>query len=538
MTVGAANRRLGAGGEAEVFEVEGRAGLAFKKYRVPSAARAAKLRVMLAAPPDGCEAGGHVAIAWPRELVVGAGGAVEGFLMPRIDLTATVPLFQVYNPASRQQIAPAFTWRYLMRTARNVAAIVDSLHRAGYVVGDINESNLLVNKRALAVLVDCDSMQVRDAASGAVHRGGVGKPEFTAPELQGVDLATVDRTVESDDFALAVLVFQLLLEGVHPFAGVWRGTGEPPDIPARMRDGLFPYRRGSRVAPPPHALAMDVLPPALRRLAWRCFTTGVRRPSARPTAAEWVAALEAADGSLRTCDRSAHHVFGDHLRRCPWCDRIDGGLPDPFPGPTGVSTLARRPPPWSVRARAAALAWAGAGVSWCWSALRHAIVAALSLVATRVRRTTATVRSAVVAASSATWRRVVRRVGPPLRAPVPLAVAAGALAATVPVVGLSAVVVAAAITSGRSSSLRRLRGRRLAAVGVPLAAALAAATLAPSVDPTVAFVASAAAFCVAISPHRGRMSTQNPRWLGVRWALAVASLALFVVHGPSWWPLP
>src|SRR5688500_8518034 len=198
---------------------------------------------MRAAPPDGCEAGGHVAIAWPRELVVGGGGVVEGFLMPRIDLTATVPLFQVYNPASRQQIAPAFTWRYLLRTARNVAAIVDSLHRAGYVIGDINESNLLVNKRALAVLVVCDSMQVRDAAGGAVHRGGVGKPEFTAPELQGVDLSSVGRTVASDDFALSVLVFQLLLEGVHPFAGVWRGSGEPPDIPARMRDGLFPYRR-------------------------------------------------------------------------------------------------------------------------------------------------------------------------------------------------------------------------------------------------------------------------------------------------------
>ena len=33
--------------------------------------------------------------------------------MPRIDLAQTVPLFQVYNPASRLQIAPAFTWRYL-----------------------------------------------------------------------------------------------------------------------------------------------------------------------------------------------------------------------------------------------------------------------------------------------------------------------------------------------------------------------------------------------------------------------------------------
>ncbi|HUP85445.1 MAG TPA: hypothetical protein VM143_07240 [Acidimicrobiales bacterium] len=373
MTVSAA-RRLGAGGEAEVYEVDGRPGLAFKKYRLPSSERAAKLRVMLASPPLDAKAGGHVAIAWPEELVVDGRGVVEGFLMPRIDLTATVPLFQVYNPASRHQIAPAFTWRYLLRTARNVAAIVDSLHRSGYVVGDINESNLLVNRRALAVLVDCDSMQVRDPATGAVHRGGVGKPEFTAPELQGIDLATVDRTVASDDFAVAVLVFQLLLEGVHPFAGVWRGRGEPPDIPARMRAGSFPYRRGARVAPPPHALTLDVLPPELRKLAWRAFTTGVRRPSGRPTSAEWVAALERADGSLQTCGRSPHHVFGAHLRRCPWCTRLDAGLPDPFPGPSGRSSLERRPPPRSVRLRAAAVAWTRAGAVWAARAVLAALV--------------------------------------------------------------------------------------------------------------------------------------------------------------------
>jgi DNA-binding helix-hairpin-helix protein with protein kinase domain len=402
-------RRLGAGGEAEVYEVAERPGLAYKRYRTMTPERLAKLRVMLASPPDGVDAGGHVAIAWPVELADG------GFLMPRIDLTRTVPLFQVYNPASRVQIAPGFTWRYLLRTARNVAAIVDSLHRAGYVVGDINESNLLVNTRALATLVDCDSMQVRDPATGVVHRGGVGKPEFTAPELQGQDLSTVDRTVESDDFAVAVLVFQLLCEGVHPFAGVWKGRGDPPDVPTRMRRGLFPYRRGTRVAPSPFALPLSTLPPELRRMAWRTFTTGVRRPSARPRAAEWVAALERAEASLRTCDRSSHHVFAAHLRRCPWCGRIDGGLPDPFPGPTGVSTLTRREPPRWVRARAAVAAW----------------------LAARARR-------------AAAW--VWARIGPPLRGWVPLALSLVATAALVPLATAAALLLAFRLGEGRLPS--------------------------------------------------------------------------------------
>ena len=491
MTVAAA-RRLGSGGEADVFEVEGRPRLAFKKYRVPSAARAAKLRVMLASPPEGAAAGGHVAIAWPEELVVGAGGVVEGFLMPRIDLTATVPLFQVYNPASRLQIAPAFTWRYLLRTARNVAAIVESLHRSGYVVGDINESNLLVNKRALAVLVDCDSMQVRDGATGTVHRGGVGKPEFTAPELQGLDLSSVDRTAASDDFALAVLVFQLLLEGVHPFAGVWRGRGEPPDIPARMRDGMFPYRRGARVAPPPHALALDVLPPTLRRLAWRCFTTGVRRPSARPSAAEWVAALEAADTTLRTCDRSPHHVFGAHLRRCPWCARHDGGFPDPFPGPTGVSSLERRPPPLSARLRSSVTASARRAAAWGVDAARRAVVAAFAFL-----------WSALRSGAAAVGRRLAAWLGPPLAGPVPAVLAAAALTALVPVVALTLLVVVGSLAVAPGP------GRRL----------------------TRPLTSIWRRMCTPVVLPPQKVG------LAMRWGVAVASAAVLGVHGPWWWPL-
>jgi DNA-binding helix-hairpin-helix protein with protein kinase domain len=404
-------RKLGSGGEADVFEVAGRPTLAYKRYRTATPERLAKLRVMVASPPDGIDAGGHVAIAWPTEVVPG------GFLMPRIDLASTVPLFQVYNPASRVQIAPGFSWRYLLRTARNVAAIVDSLHRAGYVIGDINESNLLVNKRALAVLVDCDSMQVRDPATGTVHRGGVGKPEFTAPELQGRDLSEVDRTPESDDFALAVLVFQLLAEGVHPFAGIWRGGGDPPDVPTRMRRGAFPYRRGSRVAPPPHALPLSVLPPEVRRLVRRAFTIGVRRPAARPTAADWVAALERAEGELATCDRSPDHVFAAHLgRRCPWCARIDAGLPDPFPGATGRSSLSPRPPSRAVRARRAVATWSA------------------SLARAAAARASGLVRGA----ARWTWSLA----SPPLRGLVPLLLALGLTLWTVPVPSAAALLAA------------------------------------------------------------------------------------------------
>ena len=345
-------RKVGAGGEADVFEVAERPGVVCKHYRAPTPERAAKLRVMVASPPSGTTAGGHVSIAWPTELVVD-GGNVSGFLMPRIDVRNAIPVFQVYNPASRLQVAPGFTWRYLLRTARNIAAIVDSLHGAGYVVGDLNESNLLVDRRALVSLVDCDSMQVTDPATGEVHRSPVGKPEFLAPELHGHTLADIDRSEATDAFALAVLTCQLLLEGVHPFAGVWKGGGEPPDLGKRIRKGWMAHRRFSPVDPPPFAVGLNVLPVAVRRLARRGLSA---RGSRRPQAWEWVAALEAADARLRTCRRSPHHLYAAPRRRCPWCARIDAGLPDPFPGPSGASALTRRTRRFpSIRARIGAL---------------------------------------------------------------------------------------------------------------------------------------------------------------------------------------
>jgi DNA-binding helix-hairpin-helix protein with protein kinase domain len=354
-------RRVGSGGEAEVFEVAERPGMVCKRYRQPTRERAEKLQVMVASPPSGTTAGGHVSIAWPVELVVDRGD-VTGFLMPRIDAKRAIPVFQVYNPATRLQLAPGFTWRYLLRTARNVAAIVDSLHAAGYVVGDLNESNLLVDRRALVSLVDCDSMQVTDPLTGRVHPSPVGKPEFLAPELHGADLSRVERTPASDVFALTVLVCQLLMEGVHPYAGVWKGPADPPQMTTRIRRGWSALAPWSPVKPPPHAVPFGALPADVRRLVRRGLA---RRPSRRPAAWEWVAVLEEVDAGLRTCRRSPHHVFGGgwltgwlgvgvgaglgSRRRCPWCARIDRGLPDPFPGPSGASTLTRRPPPLPKR---------------------------------------------------------------------------------------------------------------------------------------------------------------------------------------------
>src|SRR5579885_2768207 len=205
---------IASGGEATIYAVPERPALVAKVYRKPIDERAAKLAAMIAAPPeDPMAALGHASIAWPSDRLLSPEGdrACLGFVMPRVDNARTI--FDFYNPARRLKHCPLFHYGYLMRTARNLAAAVHAIHQRGYVVGDLNESNILVNNQALVTLVDTDSFQVPD--NGRVHRCLVGKPECTPPEFQKRRFADFDRGPEQDAFALAVLIFQLLMQGMR-----------------------------------------------------------------------------------------------------------------------------------------------------------------------------------------------------------------------------------------------------------------------------------------------------------------------------------
>lgn len=327
--------RLGGGGEADVFEVIQEPDLVAKVYAKgkADAARAAKVAAMAAKrPEDPTEPLGHCSLAWPVESLHHDDGTFAGFVMPRIS-SGSHPILRLYNPRDRRTALPGFTWRYLLRTASNLASAVDALHHAGYVVGDLNESNLLVEPTALVTIVDCDSMQVPDGMGG-FFLCPVGKPEFTPPELQGADFAISSRTPESDAFSLAVLIFLVLMEGQHPFSGVWMGQGNPPAISEAIGNGDFAFGGLGNMAPARHALPFTVLPQELRSLFLRTFGEGLAAPDRRATPGDWHAALERAESSLSTCPLNGQHVFSSHLGSCPWCDRVKRGANDPFPSPS------------------------------------------------------------------------------------------------------------------------------------------------------------------------------------------------------------
>jgi DNA-binding helix-hairpin-helix protein with protein kinase domain len=394
------DRRVGGGGEAEVYQLRGRSKVLAKVYRAPpSPDYRTKLEWMMQHPPTLSRRTQHVAIAWPTGLLFDGTMDLVGFLMPGVD--AGLPLITAFNPRRRAKALPRFDRRLAFQAAHNLAQIVGDLHAAGYVVGDLNESNVLVTENARISLIDIDSFQVRIPTAGTVvtYRSLVGKPEYTPPELQGVNFRSVDRSDEHDRFALAVLIFQLLMEGNHPFSVQWRGTGDPPTLERAIREGMYPYAPTTHpIQVPPGAPGIETLDVATADLFRQCFVTGHTRPDARPTGHAWASALAAAEQSLAKCRKG--HRYASHLASCPYCHASQnrtrkrapsvpsevgarsGKAPPPFGGvapPAAASVLGkraapRRPSPSPSLARKAAPPDQKRMPTWLWLILGIAAI--------------------------------------------------------------------------------------------------------------------------------------------------------------------
>ncbi|MDJ1180224.1 hypothetical protein PJF56_15275 [Roseofilum sp. BLCC_M91] len=328
---------LGVGGEAKVYGLSEDLTRVAKVYHKLKPEYGPKLAAMVENPPNNPTASqNHLSFAWPEDLLLNQKQEVVGFLMPRI--SGMRPIIDLYNPKTRRTQWPWFEYSRLHRTARNLAGALKSLHERGYVIGDVNESNILVTETTLITLVDMDSIQVKHPQTQEVYRCPVGKPEFTPPELQGQSFGNLNRTPEQDCFGLAVLIFQLLMEGTHPFAGVYKLPGDPPAIAQRISEGYFPHgTRSVPLTPMPVSPPFTLLHPKLQVLFRRCFEEGFDNPHVRPDAKMWQLALQDAERDLITCSKNDQHRYGNHLDRCPWCDRtqrLNGR--DPFPSQGAV----------------------------------------------------------------------------------------------------------------------------------------------------------------------------------------------------------
>jgi DNA-binding helix-hairpin-helix protein with protein kinase domain len=298
------------GGEGAVFDVVGRPNLVAKLYSKPqNKERCDKLHAMAKL----CTPELLKIAAWPTAtLSNGNPAAVEGILMPRI--ADHKEIHHLYSVAQRKKDFPQADWGFLLHTARNRAIAFESVHGHGHIVGDVNQKNVMVSKKGIVALVDCDSFQVKEG--NRIYRCGVGVPEYTPPELHGRKFTDLDRNASHDLFGLAVMVFHLLMMGRHPFAGVPQINIDIP-IEKAIQDGLYAYARNpTKLKPPPHVPPLAMLDIRTRDLFERAF-----RSPQRPTATEWRDVLDASMKGLQRCKNDPKHSY-PVAGSCPWCQLI------------------------------------------------------------------------------------------------------------------------------------------------------------------------------------------------------------------------
>jgi DNA-binding helix-hairpin-helix protein with protein kinase domain len=214
--------------------------------------------------------------AWPQRLLLDPKTrTVLGFLMPRVD--GHREIHTLYGPADRKAAFPDASWSFLVRAARNLAAAFDAVHRHGHVIGDVNQGNVVVSRKATVRLIDC------------------------------------------------------LFMGRHPFAG--RHPDRVLSVEAAIREGLFAFgcearRRGWE--PPPFSLPLEEVTPPVAALFERAFGREAAAGGPRPTAAEWVHALDELEEQLVLCGDDPRHARVRGNGSCPWCRIENAGGPSFF----------------------------------------------------------------------------------------------------------------------------------------------------------------------------------------------------------------
>ncbi|GBR04359.1 helix-hairpin-helix domain-containing protein [Acetobacter oeni] len=312
-------QKLAQGGEGAVFTVEGRPDVVAKLYSsAPAPEKIAKLEAMTGA----ATAGLTERTAWPLEVLRRPGRGVDGFLMRRI--VNAHPAFTLTGPALRKRTFPDRDWGFLIGAARSASSAFDAVHSAGHVIGDVNPNNIVFNADGDAFLIDCDSFQFTEG--GHTWTCPVGVTEFQPPELQGqADFSRIIRTPDHDRFGLAVLIFELLFLGKHPFAG----RGASPQTGDAIRDYAYVYGRHWPYERPPLTLPPGAVPPALLTLFERAFSReGTGR---RPAALEWTRVLAQMNLDLTSCSVSPLHRYWMQAPGCPWCE-IEKSLRQPLFG--------------------------------------------------------------------------------------------------------------------------------------------------------------------------------------------------------------
>jgi H/ACA ribonucleoprotein complex subunit 3 len=257
---------LAEGGEATVWRYQ--AGSLIKVYKpedypgiagIPPLEEAvrARLREMQAKLPDFPKTVPAGLIA-PRQLAYSTGGPrgkIVGYEMAEI-----VDAINLRQLADRDfRMSGGITQQSVLDVFKLLYDILQKLHDAGMVVGDLNPFNVLVVLRQLAAhIIDADSIQFGQYICTSYT------PDYVDPLIckRGLKLQEMEglHSASTDWYAFAMLLFEVLTYGVHPYGGTYKGKGPQDKIGDKERALRRIWVGHPQVKYPPAGLPLHALP--------------------------------------------------------------------------------------------------------------------------------------------------------------------------------------------------------------------------------------------------------------------------------------
>jgi DNA-binding helix-hairpin-helix protein with protein kinase domain len=271
-----------------------------------------KIEAMLDGPPQqlSVKANGHVypQFAWPRFILRDAGNRAIGFLMPRIDEAESFILNYFYDLtlAKARGLNQQQTLSQKLMIARNLSLLLAELHKRGHYVIDFKPENIKVFRKSRYVaLLDCDSFSIKGENNKRYWATNYSS-EYIAPEALRSKSAPKQLGESQDRYALAVVLFQLLNNGTHPFQGIPKSSAVFGGTDEKVKKGWYPYGKDGHpaIAPRPESIH-NCFDDKLRAMFDQAFAGAPRQ---RPSAAQWheyFGALIKEQG-LRVCSAKPH----------------------------------------------------------------------------------------------------------------------------------------------------------------------------------------------------------------------------------------
>ena len=181
--------------------------------------------------------------------------------------------------------------RFIHNALIHLATGMEELEQRGVLVGDVSMTNFLINQDDGAVgFIDCDGYQVQSLPDAHGNRvlfpAGASTPEFLPPELLATQ-GEIQRTSTHLRFSAAILFFQLLTHGWHPYQCLGAESPVENILKGRTAMGAWHglatgyYPRGV------YEIYLKAIHPAIKQAFINTLVRGHKHPEFRTDFGNW-----------------------------------------------------------------------------------------------------------------------------------------------------------------------------------------------------------------------------------------------------------